>query len=265
MQLEVTALHSVRRGVGDARARVRPAHLVTEAAHPFDEVLARPRELHAVVDVAHQTELPTLTLCRPELTRRHSLDCFLFLRFEHRVAMRDADRVAHLAELFDGMRTLTELAPVLPVHGVDDEVRVRVVGVAVGTDQHLVTGPRLLRELQRQRVRVGGADRVAGVEGLRVLIKIHTGRFPVDLLREHELVVGVRAAAVDAADKVAVGDWIVYLELLTAVIHDAAHGARTLLVLGDVIHGCHDLSSRVLLIRLTSVSWFSATCSRPGT
>ena len=253
MQLEVTALYSVRRDIGDALARVRPAYLVTETAHPLNEVLPRPRELHAVVDVTHQTELPALTLRRcAELARRHSLDRVLLLQLEHCVTMRETNRVAHLAELLDCVRALPELAPVPPAHGVDHEVRVRIVGVAVGADQHLVTGPRLLRELQRQRVRVGGTDCVAGIERLRILIEVHSRRFPVDLLREHEFVIGVLTAAVDAADEVAVADGIVYLKLLAAVIHDAAHGARALLVLGDVVYGCHVEPSSILLMRLTS-------------
>ena len=179
--------------------------------------------------------------------------------------MGEAELVAQLPELLKPGGGLVQLASVLPADGVDHEVGMGVVRIAVGADQHLMSRPSPLRKLQGQGVGVGRGDGGPGIEGLGELVEEDAAGLAVDLLRQHELIVGRRPAAVDAADKVPPAHRIMDLFLLLAVGHDAAHGAGTLPVFGDAVHGCHVRSS----VRARSQRMISACCSatsrRPGT
>ena len=64
MQAAVSALHSLRRCVGDVLPGVRPAHVIALTPHQPDELLAVSRIEHALVYDVHQTELPALSLHR---------------------------------------------------------------------------------------------------------------------------------------------------------------------------------------------------------
>ena len=136
-----------------------------------------------------------------------------------------------------------ELASVLPADGVDHEVGMGVVRIAVSADQHLMARPSPLRKLQGQGVGVGRGDGSARVEGLGELVEKNTAGLAVDLFRQHEFVVGRRSAAVDSADQIPPAHRIMDLFLLSAIVHDAAHGAGTLPVFGDAVQGCHVRSS----------------------
>ncbi len=157
--------------------------------------------------------------------------------------MGETEFVAQLPELPKPGGSLVELASVLPADGVDHEVRVGVVRIAVGADQHLMSRPGPLRKLQGQGVGVGRGDGGPGIEGLGELIEEDTAGLAVDLLRQHELVEGCRSAAVDSADQIPSAHRIMDLFLLSAIVHDAAHGAGSLPVFGDAVQGCHVRSS----------------------
>ena len=265
MQLVVPALHSGGRRIGDVLPIRRPPHVISPAAKLLLILLPGPGEAHAVVDHDHEPELPALPLDRrPELPCRHSLHRLRLCR-DHRVPMGKTDVVAQVPQLLKSGGRLTELSPVLPADGVDDEVRMGVVRIAVGADQHLMSRPGPLRELQRQRVGVCVGDGIAGIEGLRVLIEVDAAGFAVDLFRQHEFVKGSSPAAVDAADELSSAFRIEGLFLLLTVFHDAAHGAGALLVLLDVVQGCHDRSSVRARSWAMSAACCAATSSRPGT
>ena len=228
MQLVVPALHAGGRRVGDVLPLRHPPDRITPAAELVLELLPRPRPAHALVDVVHQPELPALPLgSRPVLPRGHSLHRLL-LRSDHRTPVGEAELVAQLPELLKPGGSLVQLASVLPADGVDHEVGMGVVRIAVGADQHLMSRPGPLRKLQGQGVGVFGGDGGPGVEGLGELVEEDTAGLAVDLFRQHELVVGRRSAAVNSADQVPPAHRIMDLFLLLAVGHDAAHGAGTL-------------------------------------
>ena len=116
---------------------------------------------------------------------------------------------------------------------------VGVVRITVGADQNLMPRPGTRRELQGQGVGVSGLDGGTGVEGLGELVEEDAVRLSIDLLRQHELIEGTVPAAVDAADKITAGEWIMDLFLLPTVVHDAVHSAGTLPVFGDTVQSRH--------------------------
>ena len=265
MQLVVPALHAGGRRVGDVLPLRRPPDRISPSPELFLELLPRPGPAHALVDVVHQPELPTLPLgCRPVLPRGHPLG-LRFLRLDHRISVGETELVAQLPELPKPGGGLMELASVLPTDGVDHEVGMGIVRIAVGADQNLMSRPGPLRKLQGQGVGIGRGNGSARVEGLGELVEKNAAGLAVDLFRQHELVVGRRSAAVDSADQIPAAHRIMDLFLLLAVGHDAAHGAGTLPVFGDAVHGCHVRSS----VKARSLRIISACCSatsrRPGT
>ena len=61
--------------------------------------------------------------------------------------MSKADFITQFPELFQGCRILPQLLSVFIGHGVDDEVGMNVLGITVGGNLNLMTGPSLFRKL----------------------------------------------------------------------------------------------------------------------
>ena len=125
-------------------------------------------------------------------------------------------------------------------------MRMDVRCITVGTHLHLMTGPGLFSKFQSDFMCLRRGELLAWMEGLGVLIKLKTLSLTVDLLCSHELSKGILAVTVDPADQATVRIRIANFLLLRTVAHDTFHGADCLLLLLDVVDGCHIQSFRAM-------------------
>ena len=79
--------------------------------------------------------------------------------------------VRNLAQALQRVRVLPEHSTGFIAHGVDQKVRMNVVGVEVRADEHLAVGPGSRRKLLRQIMRLLRCDVFVGMEGLGVVVK----------------------------------------------------------------------------------------------
>ena len=82
---------------------------------------------------------------------------------------------------------LVELFPALETDAVDDQMAVQVVGVYVGSHQHLETGEFPLGQLQSNGMGLLGRQVVRFRKGLDEVVVLPPVRFPVPLLGELHL------------------------------------------------------------------------------
>lgn len=139
MEPVIPALHTLRRGVGDALPTTCPPHLVALTLHQRDEVLFGRGVAHTLVDGIHQPELPALALGGGAvLPAAHAFLFHLFLRRRQDLqTVGGADLVTGQPVGLQVGGILVEFFPILEADTVYYQVIVQVVGVYVGGYQHL--------------------------------------------------------------------------------------------------------------------------------
>lgn len=147
--------------------------------------------------------------------------------------------VADGAELFESIGILPQLVAICEADGVDDEVGVDVLGIAVGGHPHLVSGPGAGSELPGNLMSFLIGDVLSRREGLDILIKVDAIHLAVSRLGRFKLQNGIAPIAVDAADEIPLGLFVPGLVLTHTVIHDGSHGTEVLPGFPNVSYGCH--------------------------
>ena len=156
--------------------------------------------------------------------------------------MRYADIIADHPKEFQGVGVLMQLQTSLEVHGVDDDVTVDMVGIAVGRDENFRSGPCTGCEFQSNLMCLPVGDILRGREGLDILVEVDAAHFTVGGLGCFELQNGIHPIAVDTADKPLAGMLVPGLILSHAVPHDIPHGTEMLLLLRDKSNGSYAAS-----------------------
>ena len=111
-----------------------------------------------------------------------------------------ADLVTDTPKLAQGIGILTQLSSVNKADGVDHEVGMDMLGIAVGADLHFISRPRFLCKLSGDLVCLLGSDVLPGMEGLNVLIEVDAIHFVVGSFRCQKFRDGIAAIAIDTAD-----------------------------------------------------------------
>ena len=114
--------------------------------------------------------------------------------------MRYADIIADHPKEFQGVGVLMQLQTSLEVHGVDDEVTVDMVGIAVGRDENFRSGPCTGCEFQSNLMCLPVGDILRGREGLDILVEVDAVHLSMSCLGCFELQNGIHPIAVDTAD-----------------------------------------------------------------
>ena len=242
MQTASSAHHSVGTGEGDVPSPILPSYFVAFSLHQNDEVLTAVAFLHGISDIVHQPEFPALSfLRRPPFSGGHFLAAALVLGQDGE-SVGHADIVTDHPQELQGIGVLVQLQSCFEVHGVDDEVTVYMVGIAVGGDENFRTGPGAGSELQSDFMCLPVRDIFRRREGLDILVEVDAAHFAVDGLGRFELQNGIHPIAVDTADKPLAGTLVPSLVLSHAVPHDTPHGAKVLIVLRDKSYGSYAAS-----------------------
>lgn len=156
--------------------------------------------------------------------------------------MGHADIVTDHPQELQCVRVLTQLQTSLEVYGVDDEVTVYMVGIAVGGDENFRSGPGTGCEFQSDFVCLFVRDIFRGREGLDILVEVDVAHFSVGGLGRFELQNGIHPIAVDTADEPLAGTLVPGLVLSHAVPHDTPHRTEVLIVLRDKSYGSYATS-----------------------
>ena len=242
MQTASSTLHSIGTGESDILPFICPLDFVSFSFHEDDEILFALTFLHGIADIVHQTEFPALPLPRcPPFSGGHLLAAALVLG-QGTEAMSHTDIIADHPKEFQGVGVLMQLQTSLEVHGVDDEVTVDMVGIAVGGDENFRSGPCTGCEFQSNLMCLPVGDILRGREGLDILVEVDAAHFTVGGLGCFELQNGIHPIAVDTADKPLAGMLVPGLILSHAVPHDIPHGTEMLLLLRDKSNGSYAAS-----------------------
>ena len=242
MQTASSALHSIGTGESDILPFICPLDFVSFSFHEDDEILFALAFLHGIADIVHQTEFPALPLPRcPPFSGGHLLATALVLG-QNGETVGHTDIVADQPKKLQSVGVLPELQSSLEVYGVDDEVTMDMVGIAVGSDENFRTGPCAGSEFHGDLMRLLGSDILRGFEGLHILVEVDSIHFSVSCLGCFELQNGIHPIAVDAADEPLAGLFIPGLVLSHAVPHDIPHGTEMLLLLRDKSYGSYAAS-----------------------
>ena len=103
-------------------------------------------------------------------------------------------------ELFECTGVLPQLATIHKADRVDHEMRMDMLGIAMGGDLDFVTGPCFHSELSGDLMCLSVRDVFPGREGLDILIEVDAVQFAVGILGCQELRDGVQTVTADAAD-----------------------------------------------------------------
>ena len=152
-----------------------------------------------------------------------------------------ADLVADLPELPQSGRGLAELHPGFKADGVDHEVGMDMLGIAVGGHLHLISRPGFGGKLQTDGVGLFIGDVLVGRKGLNVLVEIDAVQLVVGGLGGEEFREGIGAVAVQSGHIADSSFWIGGLVLPLAVAHHRLHGADVLFRFLDVGYSCQPL------------------------
>ena len=117
-----------------------------------------------------------------------------------------------------------------------------MVGIAVGRDENLRTGPGTGGEFQSDFMCLPVGDIFLGREGLDILVEVDAAHFSMCSLGRFKLQNGIHPIAVDTADEPLAGSLVPGLVLSHAVPHDIPHGAEMLLLLRDKSYGSYAAS-----------------------
>ena len=242
MQTASSAHHSIGTGEGNIPSPILPSYFVAFSLHQNDEVLTAAAFLHGISDIVHQPEFPALSfLRRPPFSGRHLLAAALILG-QNRETMRHADIVTDHPQELQGVGVLMKLQSCLEVYGVDDEVTVYMVGIAVGGDENFRSGPCTGGELQGDFMCLFVRDILRGREGLDILVEVDAAHFAVGGLGRFELQNRIHPIAIDTADKPLAGSLVPGLVLSHAVPHNTPHRTEVLIVLRDKSYGSYATS-----------------------
>lgn len=246
MQTASSALHSIGTGESDILPFICPLDFVSFSFHEDDEILFALTFLHGIADIVHQTEFPALPLPRcPPFSGGHLLAAALVLG-QDRETVCHTDIIADHPKEFQGVGVLPELQSSLEVYGVDDEVTMDMVGIAVGSDEDFRTGPGTGSEFHGDLMRLLGSDVLRGFEGLHILVEVDSIHFSVSCLGRFKLQNGIHPIAVDAADEPLAGLLVPGFILPHAVPHNTTHGTDMLPCFLDVGYGCHGAPRLIL-------------------
>ena len=158
VQAAAPALHSIGTGEGDVLPFLCPLHFVAFAFHQKNKIFLAGTAFHCLTNVIHQPELPALTfLCRTVFSGGHFLTAALIFG-QDTEAVSHTDIIANLPQILQGVGILPKLHTGFKVHGVDDEVTMDMVGIAVSGDLDFVTGPCFHSELFGNLMRLPGCD-----------------------------------------------------------------------------------------------------------
>ena len=246
MQTASSALHSVGTGEGNVFPFICPLDFVSFSFHEDDEILFTLAFLHGITDIVHQAEFPALSLLRrPPFSGGHLLATALVLG-QGTEAMSHTDIIADQPKKFQSVGVLPEFQSSLEVYGVDDEVTVYMVDIAVGGDENLSTGPGTGSEFHSDLMCLLGSDILRGFEGLHILVEVDSIHFSVSCLGRFKLQNGIHPIAVDAADEPLAGLLVPGFILPHAVPHNTTHGTDMLPCFLDVGYGCHGAPRLIL-------------------
>ena len=239
MQTASSALHSVGTGEGDIPSPIFPSDMIAFSFHEDYEILTAAAFLHGITDIVHQAEFPALSLLRrPPFSGGQLLAAALVLGQDGE-SVGHADIITDQSQELQGVGVLAKLQPCFKVHGIDDEVTVYMVGIAVGGDENFCTGPGTGGEFHGNLMCLLGSDVLCGLEGLHILIEVNSIHFAMSCLGCFELQNGIHPIAVDAANEPLAGLLVPGLVLSHAVPHNTTHGTDVLPGFLDVGYGCH--------------------------
>ena len=145
--------------------------------------------------------------------------------------------VVALAQFLELLLCDVEFPSSIEVDRVDEEVRMDMVAVCVGTDQNLIA-LIILGQLQRGQVCGDRIDRFVFREALHHVVEHDAVRFVVEPLRGHEICVDRFRLTVDTCDQ------SLTIELCFLILHGVAHhSAHTAAGLSTLVVGkvddCH--------------------------
>ena len=137
VQAAAPALHSIGTGEGDVLSFLCPLDFVAFAFHQKDKIFLAGAAFHCLTNVIHQAELPALTfLCRTVFSGRHLLTAALILG-QDTESVGLTDIITDLPQILQRVGILPQFSSSLKVHGVDNEVTMDMVGIAMGGHQYL--------------------------------------------------------------------------------------------------------------------------------
>ncbi len=209
--------------------------------HLPDKILLTGAGFHGFPDVVHEPKFPALTLpgC-PVFPGSHLFPSLLILGQDGE-AVSHTDLVTELPKLPQGIGGLPQLSPSFKTHGIYHKVGVDMLGIAVGSHQHLMPWPRLGSELQTNGMSLFVTDILLGREGLHILVEIDPVQLSVGSFGSHELCERIGAIAVYSADIAVIRLWVSGLVLPLAVLHDSLHRTDMLFGFLDVGYCCQVL------------------------
>ena len=83
VQADISALHSVRADESDIFSLIRPCDPIAEPLHLPYKIRAAAAAIHHKINIGHQLELPTVTLCRDAVLAAGNVCTVFFIRFEN--------------------------------------------------------------------------------------------------------------------------------------------------------------------------------------
>ncbi len=218
-----------------------PQDLVSGTVHQFQKVLFAGTAFHGFVDVIHQTELPALILPGGTVLPCGKFSAALLIGRQDTQIMFLADLVTDTAKLAQGIGILPQLSSVYKADRVDHKVGMDMLGIAVGTDLHLISRPCFFCKPSGNLMCLLGRDVLPWMEGLNVLVEVDAVHFVVGSFRCQKFRDGIAAIAVDTADQSLSRQFIHRLLCLGAVFHHSNHGTEVLFLFLDVSDCRHQL------------------------
>ena len=155
--------------------------------------------------------------------------------------MLHANLVADLPELPQGGGGLVQLHPGFKADGVDHEVGMDMLGIAVGGYLHLMPRPSLSCKLQANLMCLLISDLLLGGKGLNVLVEIDPVQLVVSGLSGQKFREGIGAVAVQPGHIADACFGVSGLVLPLAIPHHSLHSTDVLLGFLDVCYSCQPL------------------------
>lgn len=112
--------------------------------------------------------------------------------------------IGQSAKMFQCIGPLAKHLPRLVTHRIDNEMGMNVLGIGVGSNDHLAVRPSLPSKVLGQLVRLFPSDRFLGMEGLDIVVEPHWAILVVHLSGGHKLLHRQLGRTVLATDQPAV-------------------------------------------------------------
>ena len=155
--------------------------------------------------------------------------------------MLHTNLVTDLPKLPQGGGGLVQLHPGFKADGVDHEVGMDMLGIAVGGHLYLMPRPGFSGKLQTDGVCLLVADILPGRKGLNVLVEIDSIHLVISGLGGEKFCEGIGTVAVQPGHISAACFRVGGLVLSLAIPHHSLHGTDVLLGFFDVAYSCHPL------------------------